>query len=598
MNGSAWSFLPTVLSVFAAVGVVAMLYWIKPPPRTVVVPSSLVWDRVLRESHPRPDRLRWWLSLLLAALIAAFVVGAIVPPSPSGTGASASRLIVVLDDSPTMATRTTDGATRWDHALAKARALMQARGAGTRIWLADTMRRIAVPAFENRDDALAQLARLHVSYNVEPMVPLPEQHDGIETVVITDGVSIGTVPAHARLESVFESVENAGITAFEVRALPADPRRYLAYVELVNASGVEKRIELAIVGVGGKRASRVVPVAAGGMRNEMIDISDFDGGPVRAAIAMPGDGLAMDDVAYSILPARRLTRVALVTSGSPFLEKSLQAQPRVKITVVPPARYVDDQGYDAVVFDRFAPKARPHVPALLFRPSRADWLPPPQKQIANVSATAWNAAHPLLENISLFDLSVDRATVVNLKGRAKETESVLASAPGDAPLIIVHEDGMRWISFSFGLEESNFPLHAGFPVFLSNAINWMLGEQAVIFRGLGLIEIPVSGARVLAADGTELASQSIPGGSLFEASAPGLFTAVSAHQRVLVAANLFDRRITDVNRSALAQDRPGAEAPAVAHSPISIDDASFALLLGAALLVLFEWWSWNRRITV
>lgn len=597
MNALALPLYLSVLALIAAIGIVAALYWLKPPPRTVVVPSSLVWDRVLRESHPSSDRLRWWLSLLLAALIAAVVVSAIVPLRPAGTSGAALKLILVLDDSPTMATRTTDGATRWDHALAKARALIEARATGTQIWLADTMRRVVTPAFQSREDALAQLAQLQVSYGFRPTVPLPEQPAGVETVVITDGVSIGPVPAQARLDSVFESVENAGITAFEVRALPADPRRYLAYVGLVNASGIEKRIELAIVGVGDKRVSRVVPIAAGGMRNEIIDISDFVSGPVRASIAMPGDGLATDDVAYSILPVRRVMRVALVTSGNPFLEKSLQAQPRVHMTVITPARYVDDRGYDAVVFDRFAPKVRPHVPALLFRPSRADWLPSPQKEIANVSATAWNAAHPLLENISLLDLSVDRATFVNLKDRPKDSESVLASGSGGVPLIIAHEDMARWVSFSFGLEESNFALHAGFPIFLNNALNWMLGEQAVIARGLGLIEVPVSGARVVAADGKELPSQSIAGGSVFEVDAPGLFTAVSAHRRLRVAANLFDRRTTDVNKSGLAQIKPGAHAPIGAHQSIAFD-TGFALLLGAALLLLFEWWSWNRRMTV
>jgi hypothetical protein len=539
--------------------------------------------------------LRWWLSLLLAALIAAAVVSAVVPLRPAGSGA-VSKLILVLDDSPTMATRTTDGATRWDHALVKARALIEARAAGTQIWLADTMRRVVTPAFQNREDALAQLARLRVSHGSPPAIPLPDQPAGIETVVITDGVSIGPAPAQARLESVFESVENAGITAFEARALPADPRRTLAYVELVNASGIEKRIELAIVGVGGKRVSRVVPIAAGGVRNEMIDISDFDGGPVRASIAMPGDGLATDDVAYSILAVRRVVRVALVTSGNPFLEKSLLAQPRVNMTAITPARYVDDRGYDAVVFDRFAPKLRPHVPALLFRPSRTDWLPAPQTEVANVSATAWNAAHPLLENISLLDLSVDRATFVNLKDRPKDSEAVLASGPGDVPLIIAHEEGTRWASFSFGLDESNFALHAGFPIFLNNALNWMLGEQAVIARGLGLIEVPVSGARVVTADGKELPSQSIAGGSVFEVDAPGLFTVVSAHQRLQVAANLFDRRTTDVNKSRLAQIEPGADAPTGANHSIAFD-SGFALMLAAALL-LFEWWSWNRRTTV
>ena len=69
MNALALPLYLSVLPPVAAVGIVAVLYWLKPPPRTVVVASSLVWDRVLRESHPSPDRLRWWLSLLLAALI-------------------------------------------------------------------------------------------------------------------------------------------------------------------------------------------------------------------------------------------------------------------------------------------------------------------------------------------------------------------------------------------------------------------------------------------------------------------------------------------------------------------------------------------------
>ena len=587
----------SALALIAAVGIVALLYWLKPPPRTVVVASSLVWDRVLRESHPSPDRLRWWLSLLLAALIAVIIVSAVVPPGAAMPGATGSTLIIVLDNSPTMATRTTDGATRWDHAVARAQALMESRAVGTQVWLADSMRRVATPAFRNRDEALAQLSSLQVSYGFAPALPLPEQFAAIEAIVITDGVSLGPVPAHVTLESVFESVENAGITAFEVRALPADPRRYLAYVELFNASGVEKRIELTVVGIGGKRISRVVPIAPDSSRNEMVDISDFDGGPVRASIAMPGDGFATDDVAYSILPAHRVMRVALVTDGNAFLEKSLQVQPRVNMTVIAPARYADDRNYDAIVFDRFAPKVRPHVPALLFRPSRTDWLPPQHKEIANVSATAWNAAHPLLENISLLDLSVDRAVVADLRGRTKDTEAVLASGPGGAPLIVVHEGGARWVSFAFALDDSNFALHASFPIFLNNALNWMWGEQAPITRGLGVIEVPLSGARVVAADGRELPTQSTAGGSLFEVDAPGLFTVVSAHQRLRLAANLLDRRISDVNNSRLAQVKPGPEAPIGANRSFAFD-SWFALLLAGALLLLFEWWSWNRRMTV
>jgi hypothetical protein len=72
---------------------------------------------------------------------------------------------------------------------------------------------------------------------------------------------------------------------------------------------------------------------------------------------------------------------------------------------------------------------------------------------------------------------------------------------------------------------------------------------------------------------------------------------VSAHQRLRVAANLFDRRTTDVNKSRLAQIKPGADVPIGAHQSIAFD-TGLALLLGATLLLLFEWWSWNRRMTV
>jgi hypothetical protein len=589
------SYLP-MLALAAAIAIVVLLYWLKPPPRTVVVASSLVWDRVLRESRPRPERMRWWLSLLLAALIATLVVATVVPLRSPAPGSSGAKLVIVLDNSPTMATRTTDGTTRWDHALAKARALIQSRSAGSRVWLADTMRRIAIPGFVGRDDALAQLASLRVAYGMTPGLALPEQASDTEMVVITDGVFLGPVPPRARLESVFEAVENAGITAFEVRTQPADARRRFAYVELFNASSVAKRIELAIAGVGNRRVARMVNVAARGTRSEMVDISEFDSGPVRASITMPGDGLASDDVAYAVLPFRRTMRVALVSSGNPFLEKSLQAEPRVNVALVAPGREFDDRSYDLLVFDRTAPENRPHVPALLFHPTRAAWLPPLRREITDASVATWNAAHPLLENISLFDLSVDRASVPDLKNRTTEAETALASGPGGAPLIVVHEAGVRWISFAFALDESNFALQAGFPIFLGNALNWMAGDPPALARRVGLIEVPVPAARVLAADGTELDARSIAGGTLFEVDAPGLYTAVSARQRVLVAANLFDRRITDVNASTLAQIQPGGDTGSNAsHWPVF--DASFMLMLAVALL-LFEWWSWNRRMTV
>jgi hypothetical protein len=584
------------IAALAAVLVVTALYLLKPPPRRMLVPSSLIWDRVLRESHRSSDRLRWWLSLLLAAVIAVSIVVAVTRSQLTRAGEGADRLVLVLDNSPTLATRTTDGATRWSHALAKAHARLAACGPNTQVMLVDSMRRIATPGFEDRDAALERLQQLHVAYGGTPRVPDIAQAGEAQTVVVSDGVQITGVPKSAQLESVFEPVENAGITAFEVRPLPADPGRYQAFVEVSNAGGADRRIEIAITGVGGRRIVRTVNVPAGGARAQLIDISILEAGPVRASLTMPGDGLEADDVAYALLPMRRVVRVGLVSNANPYLEKSLRAQPRVRLMVMSPQRFAERSDIDVWVFDRFAPSTQPKAPALLFRPNPVPWLPAPGKESTDVTVAAWDGAHPLLENLSLRDLVVERAVAARPASGGRERDVVLVSARGQVPLVVAHESAARWVSFAFGLEDSNFALHAEFPIFLGNALGWLAGEHAAFAAGLGVVEVPVVKARVVAPDGIELPAQAIPGGTVFEVTEPGMFTAVSASQRLRVVANLLDRRVTDINRSPLAPLQSlaieSAQAPRLPLDPWA------ALLLAAVLLLGFEWWTWNRRATV
>ncbi len=594
MNLLPVSLLWAAIAALAAALIVTALYLLRPPPRRFLVPSSVIWDRVLRESHPSSDRLRWWLSLLLAVVIAVSIVVAVTRPQLSDATEGVDRLVLVLDNSPTLATRTTDGATRWSHALAKARATLAARSAGTQVLLVDTMRRIPTPGFEGRDAALERLEQLYVAYGATPRVPESEQAPEVETVVISDGVQITGVPKSARLESVFEPVENAGITAFEVRPLPADPRRYQAFVEISNAGGADKSIDMAITGVGGRRIARTVNVPAGSARAQLIDISSLEAGPVRASLAIPGDGLEADDVAYAFLPMRRVVRVGLVSNGNSYLEKSLRTQPRVQLTVSTPQRFTERRDIDVWVFDRFAPATQPGAPALLFRPTAVSWLPAPGREIADVTIADWDGEHPLLENLSLRDLVIERAVATRPASGTRDL--VLVSARGNVPLLVAHDGSARRVSLAFGLEDSNFALYAGFPLFLGNVLDWLAGEHGVFAAGLGVVEVPLANARVVAPDGAELPVQAIPGRTLVEVTEPGIYTAVSASRRLRVAANVLDRRVTDVNRSPLAALQSAAiEPPRPMRFPL---EPWMALLLAAALLLVFEWWSWNRRATV
>ena len=117
----------------ATAATVVFLYWLKPPPQRVVVPSTLLWDRLLKEKKRNTllDRLRWWLSLMLALIIGLSVASGMGRPELSSPGRDVRNITVVIDNSATMATRTADGFTRWEHAVAPAgRVLGQGRASG------------------------------------------------------------------------------------------------------------------------------------------------------------------------------------------------------------------------------------------------------------------------------------------------------------------------------------------------------------------------------------------------------------------------------------------------------------------------------------
>ncbi|MEX0958222.1 MAG: hypothetical protein WDZ63_02945 [Burkholderiales bacterium] len=584
-----------LIVVAAALGaglLVFMLYLLRPPARRLLIPSGLIWDRVLRAGRRSDDRLRWLLSLLLAAAIAALIaVAAVGPALPDASGND--RVLVIVDNSPTMATRTSGGDTRFDRARQLVLELLDGAGPGVRVMLADTMRQIEIPAFEPREAALKRLRGLEVSFGQRPDIPAPALAAAAGArYVVTDGVQLRDLPAELNVLSVFEPVENVGITAFAIEAVPGAPHRYEAFLEIGNAGSSPRDVTLTLAGVGAERVEREVAVPARSSSRELIDVSAFDGGPVRASLMMSGDGLSVDDSAYGFLPMRRTVRTILVTRSNPYLEKSLAAQPRMRLTVIPPDQYADRGNADLYVFDRYAPDAAPLAPALLVRPGSAAWLPDQGAEIAEPAVASWDGAHPLLENISLRDLYVEKAAPV--RGQADNLHTLVASRGGTS-LMVTGQSARRWVSLAFALEDSNFALDAGFPVFLNNVINWMVGEPDVRAEALGMVYLPRTAARVIGVDGADVNTVSVAGELRFRAVQPGIYTVVAPGARTRIAVSLLDTYVTDVNASSLPET---TAAVAQVSLPGRVLDP-WVLLLSVALLLLgIEWLTYNRRVTV
>lgn len=597
----------------ATVATVVFLYWLKPPPQRVVVPSTLLWDRLLKEKKRNTllDRLRWWVSLMLALIIGLSVASGMGRPELSSPGRDVRNITVVIDNSATMATRTADGFTRWEHAVAHAGRVLGQGSASGQFLILDTSGQAPPGEPGDRRSALEVLAELTVSLGDEPQFPdLPEGES--EIFFISDGVLVDDAPPEATLISVFEVAQNVGITAFQVEALPSEPTRFQAFVQVKNASDVGKQTTLRLSGSNEGGIRDTLTLGPGETRGRSIDLGSFERGPVRAVVTADSDAFPADDYAYGFLPIRTETRVLLVTRGNVYLENVLADEPRLSLAVVSPEQYDPQVSADVYIFDRFAPPEAPGGPTLVFLPPDVEWLTQTLAVVEAPEVPGWNPAHPVLRFVALEDLRIDRAariampeegdagptSVVGETGRVPAAEVVVGSPL--LPLVLVSERPERIVRVSFALEDSNFPLHPGFPIFMTNTLGWLMDEQVALARAPGRIEVPLAMAAVTDLEGSDVATWPLSNRTVFMADQPGLYTVAQGDRRLRVAVNLASTARTSVNDSGFTSDEITSTASTVLADTEAgpNEELWMALLLLALFLVIVEWVTYHRRLTV
>jgi hypothetical protein len=566
--------------------VIVLLHLLRPPPPRIVVPSLLLWSRIARE-RKRPAGQ--WLILLLLALGAGLAIAlALTQPEIGGLGAGARRMTLILDNSPSMASRMSDGRTRWQHAVERAAALLRHSGTASEITLMDTGGQLRLSGFVDRESAIEALASLPAVSWSRTQVPLAQAAAG-QVHLFTDGVAPAEALKGAVVHSVFEPADNVAVTAFEVRALPQDPTRLEALVQVLNASPGQQRVRLLIRGGDRYSFAHDLDVRAGETVNATFDVSDFEGGVLGATAVAGSDALPLDDLAYAVVPPHGFKRVLLVTAGNPDLIEALRSVPGVRLTVVPPAAAVRSRGYDALVFDRFAPAEPPEAGALLLLPPARAWLGGQTVVMADARVKDWDAEHAVTGGVAWSNLRLERSVL-----EADAGNSALVRAGGSRPgaLITAGESRARWIRVGFALHDSNFRIQPDFPVFLGNALNWLTEPVAVLSRAVGSIEVPLRGAQVRDGSGKPVATVPTAHGTVFQASQPDVYTVAGPEGQFFVVAGMPDPLYSMINRSRL-----GGDAEGVGESSAAVGSVQpwMLLLALAAVFLLVEWHVYTRR---
>ena len=613
------------LGVLLTAGIIVVLYWVRPEPQPVVVPSNLIWRRVLDERRRREDFWRWLISLAIALLAGLAVILALAEPIPE-SGARGGRVVLVMDTSPSMAAARSGGGTRWDQAAAQVRRILTGSSETSEFLLLDTAGDRGGRSFIGRREALEALEELGPVHGREHRFPdvgdLLEPASGkapeADVIFVGDGVYVAEAPAGVERISVFEAAPNAGITAFDVRPLPADPGRFEAFVEVVRHPVSEDAgvVVLQIDGAGGASARRTLRVGTDAPHGETVPLTGFVAGPVRAVIAISGeDALPADDVAHAYIPARNRLRVLLAGGPNPFWEAALRLDPRVSLSVPPPGPEalfdLDPTSVDLVVVEGAPPGTLLPVPVLFAGSGSAGWLPPrlgnegegesesgapaPEGEPPTVMlpVVRGQAEHPLLRDLNFDDALARDVDAFDAASFGARSGWELLLGDSRLGLLAARESPVRGLAFAFPIARSNLPLQADFPLLLSRALSW-LTDVEVRRVGLGQARVAMAAGAIFDSEGQEVPSRRLGSEISFDASEPSLYYAAGGGGEIVVAASLLDRRASGLNRSAWVEATPATLAPArEAVSAIWPILALFALLL-----IVAEWVAFHRHATV
>lgn len=332
--------------------------------------------------------------------------------------------------------------------------------------------------------------------------PAPESGENAEPLTAGTGaerkaastVGASSVDVPVEWEYFGEAQPNLGFTAFELRRSDTDPLGYEILIRLRNAAdtSVTARIEIERDGV----PIDVIPLAmeANGEWSRVVSKLSAEGGRLRASLTdvqfagagsspAAADGLAADNTAWAVLPARPRQRVLLVSPGSLFVQKVLEANPLVDLTVW--RELPEDPIWPAdslVVLHELVPTVLPPGPVLVLDPRSSCDLWTLTGEAADPVPESMQSTSAWMRNVRLEQVLIPAVSVLEFAAPPQ----VLAQAAGDVPLYtLIRRTGsapVLVLPIRFG--GSDLAYRTVFPILVANALNEFAGRGRELPGGM------------------------------------------------------------------------------------------------------------------
>lgn len=611
-----------------AAGAITLLYILKLRKRRIEVPFSPLWAEILLEHKQQSDlwrRLRRLLSWLLHLLIAALLAFAIADPHMDSEVVEGRHILLLVDSSASMAaTDVSGGADRLDVAKKQAREILETMGPDDRVMLVNFNNQVQplspfVAEASILEQPLRDIKLAATDTDFEQAITfaadsLRDEPNG-ELVIITDAAGIEP-NAFADVEfgeqttvrqlKVGESKGNIAVTAFNVRRYLANKQDFELFLKVQSYFDRPVSAEVQIHADGRLVDTKPISLEAGEVYQKFYPSQAVAGERLEARVKLTSadarDVFPLDDRAYALLPEIESARVQVVTDGNLYLEGPLYLNPNLEVTKTPPGSWKYEEGkYDAVFFDRFTPQL-PERGNFFFIDPQGEYSPWESRgELTDPIITQVRKTHRLMRWITMKDVNIGAARKLRM---AKEDEVVASSALG-APILFTRIDGERRMAgLSFDVRNSDFPLRVAFPVMLLNVIDWFRADDDSLVESYKTGEtwsIPIEGdAREATVKTPAGESYTVP---VYEGSAvvygveTGFYEISAGEVQLRVAANLVDPTESTIapNNLEFGTTKVSRDTDSLVFDRTEI---WIWVVLLVMLLLMLEWITYNRRITV
>ncbi len=485
---------------------IILMYMLRLRRREVMVSSSMLWQKLLRdrEANAPWQKLRRNLLLLLQLLILALLVFALARPFIPIPSLVTSNVVVLLDGSASMSSVDVEP-NRFTIAQEEVVALIDDLGSTRQmtIILAGSVPHVIISAANDKNrlreavlEAVSESGESDWQAAFALAAGAAQGFDDAKIIIVSDGgipTDLPTLPAEVIYIPIGTSGENLAITALATRDGAGGVE---LFASISNEGVIDRDALLSLTMDGVLYDSRRLHIPANSNANAVWELPAGISVVQASLSELVDDYLPLDNEAWAVHEGGISNRALLVTDGNLFLEQIYSVLPGIETFKAAPDDALVDP-FDLYIFDGVTlPNPLPDADMLIINPPLMldEALPFTVTGLFSDTKAIRLADSPLLQFVDWGNVNVRMA-----KDVTAPWAQTLVEAEGGPLLMIGEQNGRRLAILPFDLSDSDLPLQIAFPILMANITGWLSPGRA--FNGAAAIQthdavtiVPMTGA--------------------------------------------------------------------------------------------------------